>query len=83
MSFKTVALWVVPGLCHIHNGRGGRGLFWFGFFILVLNLFLIAPFLTSSRAVRIGALVAAGTLWVLAAYNGARCAAHMRRPEKV
>lgn len=76
MSWKTAALSVVPGLCHIHHGRAVRGLAWFAAFALALNLFLIAPFVTSSRAARLGALVAAATLWILAAWDGARTPGH-------
>ena len=78
MGWKQVALWAVPGLCQIHHERAGRGLVWFLIFALCLNGYLIAPFLSTSNALRIGALAAAATCWALAAYDASRCTTKSR-----
>ncbi len=75
MTWKSVLLSVIPGLCHVQCGRGGRGILSFTLFALALNLFLTAPFLVASKGLRIGALIASATLWALALFDGVRCAA--------
>lgn len=74
MGVKTVLLWLLPGLCQIQHGQAGRGLGWFCLFVLAANLALIAPYVTAVKAVRPVALVVAGAIWLLAAWDGARCA---------
>lgn len=75
MTWKSLLLSVIPGLSHVHCGRGGRGILWFVLFALALNLFLTAPFLVASKGLRIGAGIASAALWILALVDGVRCAA--------
>lgn len=75
MTWKSVFLSVIPGLGHVHCGRGGRGILWFALFVLALNLFLTAPFLVASKGLRIGAGIASAALWILSLFDGVRCAA--------
>ncbi len=74
MTWKTAALAVVPGLVQIQLGRAGRGLMWFALFALLLNAFLVAPFLTASSALRWGAFAGAAAAWSASVWDGLRCA---------
>lgn len=74
MTWKTAALALVPGLIQIRLGRAGRGLMWFALFALLLNAFLIAPFLTASSALRWAAFAAAAAAWSGSVWDGLRCA---------
>lgn len=74
MTWKTAALALVPGLIQIRLGRAGRGLAWFALFALLLNAFLIAPFLTASTVLRWGAFAGAAAAWTASVWDGARCA---------
>lgn len=78
MIWKSFLLSILPGLGQIHSGRAGRGLAWFSLFVFLFNAYFMAPFLLAGRGLRIGALVAFVTCWVLAFFDALWCTVKLR-----
>ena len=75
MRIRTLALSLIPGAAHVDLGRPGRGLLFFILFAFFANGALVAPFVLGSRGARLGGLLAASGIWIIAFCDALRLAA--------
>ncbi len=70
-----MALSLIPGAAHVDVGRPGRGLLFFILFAFCANGALVAPFVMGARGARLGGLLAATGIWIVALFDALRLAA--------
>ncbi|MHC4605900.1 MAG: hypothetical protein ACYTAF_03080 [Planctomycetota bacterium] len=60
---RSLFLILIPGIGPVRRGSPGRGILYFFLFALLLNVFLMAPFLAIGPEARLAALAGAALVW--------------------